>query len=654
MEELKEVTLRPWPAQEKKELSLEELHLQVEQLTSERGHLRDITELSLQEAIAAGKDVPNGVSKNADQEKTIKEAPSAQEAREKVFNAGRDMYGHLEWAKFAATNALDLISLVLSKDPRGQNPASFSQTFREQGLNQGIPFGSFVLSRENHEYHNRQGNDIQQREELEARQEVVAKGARMEALDTAADDILKAAKQLEKEVRRETKYWQEIVSVSEKGWPIQRLRQNARHVPFGVRYGLPEAGDHFKARGFAPLRMDKDGSIILDPALTVKPKTFRVRVRVNGKITGTSQLPSSEDVAPKAIEKSIQLARDSLFEEELFHEMSLETRQLAAYGVEFRNSTIQVDAPRSGGEFERQLLIDCIPRDDVIPTDQEHSDDWLAKQIAESLRLLLVHEHSMRLHRRSQLPAPLTSHNQEKQSPPLLRTLLAVLNHLQSVDSLYVYLEALTQTLKSAGIDLSLETTREVSWARLAEVLLTTGTDVSATDRLLETFIKPFEGKATMTIPVLPGAQSETLVVFTRTIIGQPTFGTEHRLNLPASLISDLGLSTQLKFSSASELKSYLDWIFSLFVAHRVVQSAFLPQGHIENREPKIRVVVKGGKKASAMSKCLSVECREGRMTVTAKPGSSTDADADATELFTWDGTGTRLSLVDWIKGLAG
>lgn len=72
------------------------------------------------------------------------------------------------------------------------------------------------------------------------KQEIVAKGARMEALDAAADEILKAARKLEKEVRRETKYWREIVSVSDKGWPIQRLRQNTRYVPFGVRYGLPE------------------------------------------------------------------------------------------------------------------------------------------------------------------------------------------------------------------------------------------------------------------------------------------------------------------------------------------------------------------------------------------------------------------------------
>lgn len=96
------------------------------------------------------------------------------------------------------------------------------------------------MSKENHDYLQRSDAEKARIKDFERRQEVVAKGARMEALDAAADDILKAAKQFEKEVRRETKYWQEIVSVSEKGWPIQRLRQNARHVPFAVRYGAPE------------------------------------------------------------------------------------------------------------------------------------------------------------------------------------------------------------------------------------------------------------------------------------------------------------------------------------------------------------------------------------------------------------------------------
>lgn len=144
------------------------------------------------------------------------------------------------WARFAASNALDLISLVLSADPNKRAPTSFSHTFREAGLNQGLPFGSLGVAREDHEYDELKLPERSRREEQEKRQELVAKAARMEALDTATDEILKAAKSLEKEVRRETKYWQEIVSISDKGWPIHRMRQNVRHAPFGVRYGAPE------------------------------------------------------------------------------------------------------------------------------------------------------------------------------------------------------------------------------------------------------------------------------------------------------------------------------------------------------------------------------------------------------------------------------
>ena len=139
------------------------------------------------------------------------------------------------WARFAATNALDLISLVLSADPNKRAPTSFSHTFREAGLNQGLPYGSMGVARENHEYRVPKDDERQRKDEQQKKQDLVAKAARMEALDAATDEILKAAKNLEKEVRRETKYWQEIVSISDKGWPIHRLGRT-----FAVRYGLPE------------------------------------------------------------------------------------------------------------------------------------------------------------------------------------------------------------------------------------------------------------------------------------------------------------------------------------------------------------------------------------------------------------------------------
>jgi mediator of RNA polymerase II transcription subunit 17 len=148
----------------------------------------------------------------------------------------------VRWAKFAASNTVDLISLILSADPNKRSLTHFSHTFKTQGLEQGLPFGSFGVSKENHSRHHYKTEEKVNNAEYEQRQELVSKGSRMAALDVATDDILKAARKLEKEVRRETKYWQEIVSISDKGWPIQRLRQtqNMRNVPFAVRYGHPE------------------------------------------------------------------------------------------------------------------------------------------------------------------------------------------------------------------------------------------------------------------------------------------------------------------------------------------------------------------------------------------------------------------------------
>ncbi|KAF2632414.1 hypothetical protein BU25DRAFT_487915 [Macroventuria anomochaeta] len=649
LESLKDVALRPWPANKTDELSRDALLQQIEQLTSERGHLRDITEQSLQANIDAGKDVFNDAKEGSEDDDEEKEAPSMKERKDEILKMQREMASHLDWARFAATNALDLISLVLSADPNKRAPTSFSHTFREAGLNQGLPFGSMGVARENHEHHELKSEERQRKEEQQKRRDLVSKAARMEALDTATDEILKAARNLEKEVRRETKYWQEIVSISDKGWPIQRLRQNVRHVPFGVKYGLPEASDHFKARGFAPLRMDRDGSIILDPYLALKPKTLRVKISEGGKIIGSSQLPVESVVEGLAVEKSIRLARDSLLEEELYHEMSLETRQLLPYGVRLRDSVISADVPGTETSVTaRQLLIDCIPRDDKIPDGQGHTYDWLAHSIAEALRLLLTHEHSMRLYRRTQLPSPLTARKQEKKSPPLLRTLLAMLHHLQRVDSLFIYLNTVSSTLRSAGFETPLETSREESWTKLRDTLgKSTKKDLSATDQLLDIFTKPFTGKATLTLPSSQGSQIEQLTIAIRTVIGAPTFGTEYKLALPSSLATDLGLSTENKFQSTTDVTSYLDWILSLHVAHRVLKNEYANRAAAKGNEARVTIASKGSKNGVSVKRDISVELRGGLLALHLSQESSQ-------ETHSWSGKGEDVSLKEQVKSWVG
>lgn len=79
-----------------------------------------------------------------------------------------------------------------------------------------------------------------QLEYQQRRRTLVMKGSRMEALDWATDTLLKAATDLETNIRKETKYWNEILSISDKGWSLQRTRRDVRNAPYAVRYGPPE------------------------------------------------------------------------------------------------------------------------------------------------------------------------------------------------------------------------------------------------------------------------------------------------------------------------------------------------------------------------------------------------------------------------------
>jgi mediator of RNA polymerase II transcription subunit 17 len=402
--------------------------------------------------------------------------------------------------------------------------------------------------------------------------------------------------------------------------------------------------------------MDKDGSIVLDPALALKPKTLRVRISEGGKITGTSRLPIEREKNHTAIERTIQLARDSLFEEELYHEMSLETRHLLPYGVEYRDSVIHVQAAGADGQHHaKQMLIDCITRDDHgthSTGNQDDSNDWLAQNVAEGLRLLLAHEHSMRLYRRSQLPPPLNGQKRESPPPSLLRTLLAVFHHLEGVDYLYQYLERVARTLESAGLGVQVETTRELSWARLAGSLQTSSRKgMTSTDQLLEIFSKPFDGKATMTLASSNGAQPEILTIFTRTVIGQPTFGTEHKLTLPSTLVADLGLFQQLKFSSVEETTSYLDWILSLHIAHRHLKNHFSPRVVIKSREATITIQSKDTKRESPVEQDITVEMQNAELKVTATAADPLEVRVNADQSYVWTGQEGNISLTDKIKG---
>ncbi|TKA55647.1 hypothetical protein B0A49_10491, partial [Cryomyces minteri] len=169
-----------------------------------------------------------------------------------------------------------------------------------------------------------------------------------------ADSLLQAATRLEKDVRRETNYWQQVMSVSEKGWSVCRLPQEKHNL--GVRFGFSEATREFKDRGLAALRADEEGNIILDQGLASKATSLLQTLGFDTKFSITSTAPSlagfsraasgaSGDTSTSAVEALIAALTSPLESE-----ATLALPAPADQPLRFQLRTF-VDTPTYGSEY---------------------------------------------------------------------------------------------------------------------------------------------------------------------------------------------------------------------------------------------------------------------------------------------------------------
>lgn len=97
LEPLKDVALRPWPGNKTDEFSKDAMLQQVEQLARERGHLRNITEQSLQADIDAGKDLPDDSKASSEDDDEEKEPQTLDERKTEIGKMQMEMASHLEY-----------------------------------------------------------------------------------------------------------------------------------------------------------------------------------------------------------------------------------------------------------------------------------------------------------------------------------------------------------------------------------------------------------------------------------------------------------------------------------------------------------------------------------------------------------------------------
>jgi mediator of RNA polymerase II transcription subunit 17, fungi type len=539
------LSVQPWPRQTRGPGALKDV---LAQLNFERGHFRDITEASLQEEIAADGALQLS-EEEEDEDEDVEmggtdEVKSKPRTREELFKAKYELQTHVNAAHQEVMMAVDFISLLLSKEVPKAGASTMSPDLKKM-----VPLGTL-------------GMDSWQRmptnQARDAQDEILATNVRIQGIQNSADALLSAATRLEDNVRKETQYWDQVLKVSEGGWTVCRMPGQQHRL--GVRFGFMESSPEFSRRGMAALNSSSTGKIFLERGVGQKPRALHVALRRGNRVVGASRLPQPPNDEDTTLEARIKYARDSLYDEELYHEMVRESRALPSLGVSMQGSAIQFQSSL-GSDDDLTISFDLASLEDdpgSLSYDPSSREDQMAQASALAARLLLTQAHRERLKRRSQIPPPMTEEMKEKKPLlPLLRPLMALFMQQTSLMALNTYLRALEDVLKAASIECAVPT---------AFLRLPPAEGISKSEDLISVLLQPWSSEAVINIRDPAGRRLSF------------TFAVQTELSSSNSFGSIFSLSAELhnpvyRFDSFKELSSAADMILSSALAEACLPS---------------------------------------------------------------------------------
>jgi len=408
----------------------------------ERGHFRNITEASLQEEVAGEGALESSESEDEDDDDEKEDGEQAigkPPTREDLYKAKMEMLQHVAFAENEVLLTVDFISLLLSKEAPALATSTMSPALRAD-----VPIGTLGM-----DLWHRMPEDKARK----AQDELLATNVRMESLQKSADSLLVAANRLQDNVRKETQYWDEVLSISEKGWNVCRLPGQQHRL--GVTFGFSESSPEYSRRGIAALNVGSDGNIALDRGIGAKPKALRVQLRRNYEVVGSSRVPFLPDDGETTLEARIRHARDSLFDEELYQEIIRESRSQASLGVTTQGTAVCFSPAQGDASDATEVLLELVSLDDLdSQLTVSHPQDALAQAIALSARLLLTQAHRERMRERSDVPPPLSAEKrEEKLILPVLRPIMSFVLHQSAQTSVNAYLGQVAHLLSAAQVE---------------------------------------------------------------------------------------------------------------------------------------------------------------------------------------------------------
>ncbi|KAI5922281.1 subunit 17 of mediator complex-domain-containing protein [Camillea tinctor] len=422
-------SLRPWPTGDKKPKNLAEF---IGRVNAERNGFRNVTEATLHDELKAEDDGDGRMEIDEVEGSSEDEAEVEADKSKTVFAAREDFLRNIESAHQSAMLGLDFVSLLLSKEAPVHATTTLSPTLRDL-----VGIGTLGASK------------LKESPVTEARVQdelAVATGWRLMGTNSMVDSVLAAAQRLEKEVETETKYWSDVLSVSESGWAVCSLPQEPHTL--GVRFGFSESAPEFRNNSIAPLLRNDDGSVRLGVS-SVGAGCQRVRItfKQNGQIVDQSPLPGRipED-AP--LKDRVLEARNTSFHQELWYELNREARTLLASNVYYEGPTI---VWRQDEQTEVRWTLEDLAEPDSTYQDLSNVD-CCALSFYSFMQFLLFQGHRQNYHKRTTVSNLPPSRMATTQPYSILRPMISRLEFFRNNRIMENFLEDIVLALRRAGI----------------------------------------------------------------------------------------------------------------------------------------------------------------------------------------------------------
>lgn len=169
----------------------------------------------------------------------------------------------------------------------------------------------------------------------------------------------------------------------------------------------------------------------------------------DGKLVGRSVLPAQTDeTAP--LEARVLEARNTLFSQELWHELSREARTLASYDVRPQGSQLHCAL-----DDDTKIIAELVALDSEPSSNDDLSDNNMAEAISLTLHILLSYAHRNNELLRIRPWPPHAARPRGQHAYVLLRLIIARTSCIRNIYKSTRYISSLVRTLKRAGLDSS-------------------------------------------------------------------------------------------------------------------------------------------------------------------------------------------------------